>query len=808
MPKKTKLAKGRLDKYYWLAKEQGYKSRAAFKLIQINKKFNFLQKAKVAIDLCAAPGGWTQVCAKHMPLSSLIVAIDIVKMKSIGGCQTIQGDITLKKTEAAVRRVVNELQADCVLNDGAPNVGGAWSKDAYGQCELSLHALRFATKFLRKDGLFVTKVFRSNDYNNLLWVCQQLFKKVHPFKPPSSRMSSAETFLVCEGYLCPKKIDPRLLDPTFVFKDVTDLGTIKNVLSKNYGKKTNREGYDTKSQSLLFSEIAIQKWLESDRPVDMLGKYNRFIFEENDPLLEKASFDIKEMCADLKLLGKRDFRNLLKWRLKLKKEMEKEKTKETVEDEAGKEEEVDDATKLKEKLETDLKEAERQQKKERKKRRRKKLEARRKMAAGANSVKPDITDPDLLSVKDIKNKELMDTLLAGEYSDAESENEEEDSEVGSDFDDFAQLEADLDKLYDEYRTRQGMKKKLKAKDFVLDEITEKEVEQLSDGEEIKDGLLEVKFEEDRKPMDKADKWFSQSIFDQVEESDSGDEMESVGESNDKADDEQEGTAEKEKEEIKAVAGFDPDTPYKEQLKAAKDTRSRRRRLEREELKKQESTMFFQEVSQDEDWSSDEEDAIAEVLAMGKQMLSKKKKERMIDASYNRYAFDDPDDLPKWFVEEEREHRTPVMPVTKQDVQEYKAYLKSVNARPLKKVAEAKARKKRKAMREWEKMKKQANTIADNSEMTERQKSKAIQKLYNKMKQKNSKKKPLLKMVSTKGGSRMQRKGKNVKGAKKVKVDRRMKKDARRDKQKKRGQKRKQSRGKSRGKGRKAKRRRN
>ena len=83
-------------------------------------------------------------------------------------------------------------------------------------------------------------------------------------------------------------------------------------------------------------------------------------------------------------------------------------------------------------------------------------------------------------------------------------------------------------------------------------------------------------------------------------------------------------------------------------------------------------------------------------------------------------------------------------------------------RPLKKVAEAKARKKRKAMREWEKMKKQANTIADNSEMTERQKSKAIQKLYNKMKQKNSKKKPLLKMVTTKGGSRMQRKGKNVK----------------------------------------------
>merc|ERR1711870_95638 len=110
--------------------------------------------------------------------------------------------------------------------------------------------------------------------------------------------------------------------------------------------------------------------------------------------------------------------------------------------------------------------------------------------------------------------------------------------------------------------------------------------------------------------------------------------------------------------------------------------------------------------------------------MGKEMLSKKKRERMIDSSYNRYAFDDPDDLPAWFVEEEKQHRTPVMPVTKAQVAEYKAYLKAVNARPLKKVAEAKARKKRKAMREWEKLKKQANSITNNNEMTERQKSNA------------------------------------------------------------------------------------
>jgi len=123
------------------------------------------------------------------------------------------------------------------------------------------------------------------------------------------------------------------------------------------------------------------------------------------------------------------------------------------------------------------------------------------MAAESNLTKPDTTDPDLLTVKDIKDKQLLDTLLEGEYSEAESESEEEDS-LGSDFDEFAQLEADLDVMYEQYRNRQGFKKKLKAKDMVLDEITEADVEKLSDGEEIKDGLLEVKFVEDTNQLTK------------------------------------------------------------------------------------------------------------------------------------------------------------------------------------------------------------------------------------------------------------------------------------------------------------------
>jgi AdoMet-dependent rRNA methyltransferase SPB1 len=197
----------------------------------------------VCIDLCAAPGGWCQVAAKYMPASSIILGIDLLPIRPIRGVKTFQCDITTVRCRQIIKQEMQSWQADVVLCDGAPNVGAEYSKDAYVQNELSLVALKLAVDVMGRGGTFVSKVFRSQDYNALLWVFKQLFKKVSATKPLSSRNESAEIFVVCENFLAPQSIDPKLFDPKYVFDQVNSQEKSITIFHPKFGdRKRHREG--------------------------------------------------------------------------------------------------------------------------------------------------------------------------------------------------------------------------------------------------------------------------------------------------------------------------------------------------------------------------------------------------------------------------------------------------------------------------------------------------------------------------------------------------------------------------------------
>ena len=350
MGKKVK-SKQRLDKFYHFAKEQGYRSRAAFKLIQLNRKYSFLNNANVLVDLCAAPGGWLQVADQLMPMSSVKIGFDLDPIKSIPHVKTYVEDITKPNCLNIIKRELHNQKADVVLHDGAPNVGATWSKDAYSQSELVLQSLKLATQVLRQGGTFVTKVFRSNDYNSLIWVFNKFFEKVEATKPEASRMTSAEIFVVCMRYLAPNYIDPNLFDAKCVFKDTEADNQMENQfheitsLGKLLEKRRWRGGYDDNAPQSLYRRMPLSEFLQVENPFPVFLEYNEIEIskEEREKYLGvvKLPEDFEENIKDIKVLGKREIAGLVKWRGKLLFTMRKLKKKEKDEENKENKEEIE-----------------------------------------------------------------------------------------------------------------------------------------------------------------------------------------------------------------------------------------------------------------------------------------------------------------------------------------------------------------------------------------------------------------------------------------------------------------------------------
>ena len=207
------------DPFYFLAKKYGFRSRAAFKLIELEKKYKILKSSKGIIDLCAAPGSWVQVANKISPNTSLIIGIDAQKIRPIKGCYFLRGDITSPNIITILDKIkkIDQRKINTVLHDGAPKIGSSWLKDVLNQNELVLMSLKISIKSLEKGGTFISKVFRSEFLHGILYISSCFFENIFLFKPSSSRKSSTEIYLICKKFKAPINFDPFFFSADYVF---------------------------------------------------------------------------------------------------------------------------------------------------------------------------------------------------------------------------------------------------------------------------------------------------------------------------------------------------------------------------------------------------------------------------------------------------------------------------------------------------------------------------------------------------------------------------------------------------------------
>jgi 23S rRNA (uridine2552-2'-O)-methyltransferase len=187
------------DPYVQRSKKEGYRSRSAYKLTEIDERDKVLRPGMLVVDLGAAPGGWSQVVAKRVGASGSVVAIDLLPMDPIAGVTILEADFASEAGLAAVERSIHGRKADLVLSDMAPNMSGIAVSDQARSMELAEIARDFAQLHLQAEGVFIVKVFQGAGYDEYLRSLRNAFRNVVARKPASSRGESAEQYLVARG---------------------------------------------------------------------------------------------------------------------------------------------------------------------------------------------------------------------------------------------------------------------------------------------------------------------------------------------------------------------------------------------------------------------------------------------------------------------------------------------------------------------------------------------------------------------------------------------------------------------------------
>ena len=748
-----------------------------------------------------------------MPPNSLIIGVDLAPIKSIPRCITFQSDITTDKCRSTIRQHLKTWKADTVLHDGAPNVGVAWVQDAFSQAELVLQSLRLATDFLIAGGTFVTKVFRSKDYNSLLWIFNQLFTKVEATKPPSSRSVSAEIFVVCQGYKAPKRIDPKLLDPREVFAELT--APTPNNEAKVFNpekKRRKREGYE-EGDYTQFKEVPASEFIQTVDPIAMLGTVNKLSLTQapNGDIalatldkLPETTQEIRDCCADLKVLGRKEFKKLLRWRLKVREIFGFASKKDATQE--GKEgEEVAEVEPMDEelKIQGELQELKDKHDAKNKKERRRENERKQKqvirmqlgmttpMELGMDHSGPSGEDA-MFALKPIDNAESVKKLAHGKmHTIVEQDKPKEDEREEESDSDGDALERELDAMYEDYTDRRSAyDAKFRAKRR-REEFGDGDWNGFSDddGSETNgdDGLVADQESDDSSDEDsdapsklltdldnegtqtgqltrRAAMFFDQDIFNGIEGKDDDDSGIDVDDEDMELDELVSALptlAEDPKQESASNSGSEDEFEVEE--KASEDDGS-----DWEDSGTKEPTKAGR---------PDIDIITAEAMTLAHQIATRAKtKDDMIDEGFNKWALRDTDGLPEWFLDDENKHSKQQRPITKAAADAIKQKLRALNARPIKKVREAKARKKFKAAQRLEKLKKKSALLMEDEGTSEADKARSISRLMARAMKKKPKRQ--VKVVVARGGNKgLSGRPRGTKGKYKM-VDARLKKDVR------------------------------
>jgi len=190
----------KLDHYYYKAKKEGYRSRAAYKIKQIDAKFKLFHPGQVIIDLCGAPGGWAQVAQMSIGQNGRVILLDLQNINNLPNVEYYQCDITSEEALQILRDVLGEkLKVDLLLADCSPKVTGAWKTDQARQIYLAKTSFRIAVQL--QAFAVVTKVFQGEDLQELRALTSKHYKNVYVYKPKASRSRSAEIYLIAKSLI-------------------------------------------------------------------------------------------------------------------------------------------------------------------------------------------------------------------------------------------------------------------------------------------------------------------------------------------------------------------------------------------------------------------------------------------------------------------------------------------------------------------------------------------------------------------------------------------------------------------------------